>query len=433
MMRFLLALMLAMLGVSASAAPPSASEHITYTVKSGDTLIGLAERGFRRQGDYLVAQRLNRVRNPRVLRIGSTLRLPRRILRIEPIGARVIAFRGAAQVNGAAAQVDMPIAEGAVLTTGANAFLAMELADGSVLTLPSRSRMNVAGLHRIVLTGDEVKRFVLLNGRTETEVAPLKRGSSFEIATPISVAAVRGTRFRVSLGEADDSSGTGVLEGNVAVATQESAVEVPAGQGVTATEEGVGEPVPLLPKPTLLDPDRLQDEDLVTFAVEPVPGAALYRAQLATDAGFIDVFAEIESPTPQLSVADVPNGSFFVRLTAISPAGLEGLPAAYTFERRLNTITAEVGEADDCPAGRCLRFRWRAGGEGERRFRFQIARSPDGVPIVDRMEMTGSEIVITDLPGDTYYWRVESALIDGEERQSKWMDWQELRVAPASE
>ena len=46
--------------------------------------------------------------------------------------------------------------------------------------------------------------------------------------------------------------------------------------------------------------------------------------------------------------------------------------------------------------------------------------------------MTGSEIVITDLPGATYYWRVESTLIDGEERQSKWMDWQELRVAPAS-
>ena len=432
MIRFLLILMLALMGASASAQRPAQPDHITYTVKAGDTLIGLAQRGFRRQADYVVAQRLNGVRNPRVLRIGSTLRLPRRILRVEPIGARVIAFRGAAQVSGAAAQVDMEVREGAVLSTGANAFLAIELADGSVLTLPSRSRMNVAGLHRIVLTGDEVKRFVLANGRTETEVAPLKRGSTFEIETPISVAAVRGTRFRVSLGEAEDSSGTGVLEGNVAVATGESAVDVPAGQGVTASDEGLGAPVPLLPKPELLDPDRLQDEELVTFAVEPVQGAALYRAQLATDAGFIDVFAEVESQTPGLSVPEVPNGSFFVRLTAISSAGLEGLPGAYTFERRLNTITAEVGEPDDCPAGRCLRFRWRASGEGERRFRFQIARSPDGVPIVDRTGMTGSEIVITDLPGATYYWRVESTLIDGEERQSKWMDWQELRVAPAS-
>ena len=172
MIRFLLILMLALMGASASAQRPAQPDHITYTVKAGDTLIGLAQRGFRRQADYVVAQRLNSVRNPRVLRIGSTLRLPRRILRVEPIGARVIAFRGAAQVSGAAAQVDMEVREGAVLSTGANAFLAIELADGSVLTLPSRSRMNVAGLHRIVLTGDEVKRFVLANGRTETSARP---------------------------------------------------------------------------------------------------------------------------------------------------------------------------------------------------------------------------------------------------------------------
>lgn len=432
MKRLLILLAVALLGAPLSAAPPPPPDHIEYTVKPGDTLIGLAQRGFKRPNDYRVAQRVNRVANPRALRVGSTLRLPVRLLRTQPIGARVAAFRGAAQVNGAIARVGLEIAEGAVLTTGANAFLSVELADGSLLTLPSRSRMSVAGLHRIVLTGTAVKRFVLTSGRTETQVEPVERGGTFEIATPISVAAVRGTRFRVSLGEEGDSSGTGVLEGNVEVASGEEATEVPAGQGVTASDEGVGEPQPLLPRPTMLEPDRLQDEDLVTFAVSPVDGAALYRAQLATDAGFVDIFAEQDSNDPLFAFEGVPNGSFFVRFTAVSREGIEGFPDVSTFERRLNTITAEVNEPDDCPAERCLRFRWRVGGEGERRFRFQIAESPGGVPIIDRMEMTGNEIVITDLPAGTYYWRVESSLIDGERRRSKWMDYQELRVAPLS-
>lgn len=422
-----------LLGAHASAAPPPARDYIEYTVKSGDTLIGLAQRGFKRPNDYRLAQRTNRVANPRRLRVGSTLRLPLSLLRTEPVGAQVIAFRGAAQVNGATARVGMAIAEGAVLTTGANAFLSVELADGSTLTLPSRSRMSVAGLHRIVLTGNVIKRFLLTGGRTETQVEPVERGGAFEIATPLSVAAVRGTRFRVSLGEDGDSSGTSVLEGNVGVASDEEEVEVPAGEGVTASDGGVGEPQPLLPRPTLLDPDRLQDEDLVTFAVTPVEGATLYRAQMAADIGFIDIFAEQDSDDPQFAFEGIPNGSHYARFTALSRDGIEGFPSATnTVERRLNTITAEVNEPDDCPAERCLRFRWRAGGEGERRFRFQLAESPGGVPIIDRMEMTGDELVVTDLPPGTYYWRVESGLINGERRQSKWMDYQELRVAPLS-
>ncbi|MBO9622320.1 MAG: FecR domain-containing protein [Sphingomonas sp.] len=432
-MRLLLlasAALLANMGAAAAQTAPADSDEVLYTVRKGDTLIGLAQRGFKREADHVVAQRINRVANPRALRPGSVLHLPLRLLRTQPIGAKVAAFRGAATVAGAPARVGMEVGEGAEIRTDANAFLALELADGSLLTLPSRSQIRVTGLHRVVLTGTAVKTFLLTQGRTETEVTPIKRGDSFQIRTPVSVAAVRGTKFRVSLPDAADAAGTGVLEGHVAVAAGEKTVEVPAGQGVVASAQGPGAPVALLPKPALLDPDKLQDEALVRFRLSPVEGAARYRIQLATDAGFIDTFAEAESATPELSFADVPNGSFFARATLLSREGIEGFPAVNSFERKQNNITAEAAEVDDCPATRCLRFRWRAGGEGDRRFRFQIAPAPGAKPIIDNAEMTGSEIVITDLPGGTYYWRVESSLIEDGKRQSKWMDYQELRVAP---
>jgi hypothetical protein len=284
-----------------------------------------------------------------------------------------------------------------------------------------------------VLTGTTIKQFDLIEGRTETEVQKAVRPDDrYEIRTPVSVAAVRGTKFRATFGEGASASGTSVLEGTVGVAAGQKTVAVPQGQGVVASADGPGELLPLLPKPALQNPDKVQDEDLVAFAVAPQPGAASYRLQLARDAGFIETFAEAEDKAPALTFAGVPNGSFFVRATAISPEGIEGFPSTYSFERRLNSIKAEVGEPEECPARRCLRFRWRAAGEGERRYRFQLTAKPGGTPIIDAPEMTANEITLTDLPGGTYYWRVESALIDGRRRQSKWMDYQELRVAPAA-
>lgn len=426
----------AMSGAAPRPAAPAADDFL-YVVKPGDTLVGIAARGFRRPGDYLIAQRYNRLRNDRRMAVGSTLRLPRAILRTEAISARVIAFRGAATIRVAGGEpapvkVGMTIPEGAILATGANAFLSIEIADGSLVTLPSRSRMAVGALHRVALTGAQNKRFDLQAGRSEAAVEPVDRnGGQFEIRTPVSVAAVRGTEFRMTYDEASASAGTSVVGGRVAVAAGANEVSVPAGEGVVAYAGGAGVPVALLAAPTLADPDLLQDAEVVTLAITPVVGAKAYRAQVATDAGFVDIIAEGEAAGPVVTIADVPNGSLFARVSALSPAGLEGLAKSYSVERRQNNITAETGAPDDCPATRCMRFRWRAGGEGNRRFRFQIASAKDGVPIVDLPELTGTQVVLTDLPGGSYYWRVESSLIDQGKRQSKWMEHQELRVAPA--
>jgi hypothetical protein len=429
----LLAVTLVMWCSLAAAAPPQASDEVTYVIRPGDTLIGLAKRGFNRNADYIVVQRRNRIADPRALQPGSTLHIPLRVLRTQPIGAKVIAFRGAVLVGGTRPQIGTAVREGSLLRTDADAFLTLELADGSLLTLPSRSTMRIAALHRVILTGSAIKSFELLSGRTETEVQKARKPQDrFEIRTPVSVAAVRGTKFRVTFGQDSAAAGAGVLQGVVAVKAGRQAVAVPQGKGVVASATGPGPLVNLLPKPVLRDPDKVQDEDLVRFTVAPMPGARSYRIQLAKDAGFIETFAEAEAPQPTLTFAGVPNGSFFARATAISPEGIEGFPAVYTFERRLNSIVASVEELDKCPATRCLRFRWRSGGDGERRYRFQLAAKPGGVPIIDEPEMADNQIVITDLPAGTYYWRVESILIEGGRRQSKWLDYQELRVAPAA-
>ena len=83
------------------AAPASANDDgpLTYRVKKGDTLYGLAKRYMRSQADARRVQRLNRVRNPRRLRINRTLRVPRRYLRYNPVVLRVGAFSGPVRIT----------------------------------------------------------------------------------------------------------------------------------------------------------------------------------------------------------------------------------------------------------------------------------------------------------------------------------------------
>lgn len=429
MMKSMLVLPLMLMPTTALAGTASGGD-LQYRVQPGDTLIGLAERGLRRLPDYRVVQRRNRIADPRMLRAGSILAIPRSLLRIEEIPARVVALRGEVTLNGQPARINMAVGPGETIRSGKVSFLTMRIVDGSLLTVPSNSRLDIVELRRIVLTGTVEKRFRLQNGRVETDVQPLKKkGDRFEIQTPAVVASVRGTHYRVSYQQDTGLSGVGVVDGIVAVDGARREELVKAGNGITASPDALGAARPLLPAPEIPDSETMQDGALVSLHPRPVPGAAAYRAQLATDAGFVDLFAENEATTPAIEISDVPDGSFFVRLTAISAGGLEGLPVSYTMERRRNDITSSVGEVSDCPARRCLRFRWQNNGEGPRRYRFQLLPSPEGIPVIDQPGMTDAEMVVTDLPAGTYYWRVQSLEVPPHDDAGGWSPLMELHVA----
>ncbi|MCB2076220.1 MAG: FecR domain-containing protein [Novosphingobium sp.] len=404
---------------------------LPYRVVRGDTLDGIARRGLKRLQDYREVQRRNGIRNPDAIRAGTILRIPRHLLRVEPVSAKVVALRGNVTIDGRRAGLDQAVKPGGTVSAGTASFLTMELADGSVLTVPSGSRMEIVSLGRILLTGAVEKRFLLRTGRVETRVRPLQRENDrFEIQTPVSVASVRGTRYRVTYRDSSGVAGASVLEGAVVVAADRQELVLDAGKGITVDKQAMRAPENLLPAPRMSDADALQDAALVGFHLGEVPGAALYRVQMATDAGFIDLFAEEESTTPDITFENIPDGSFFARFTAISEGGIEGKSTSFAVERRRNDLTASVEEAPDCPARRCLLFRWRSNGNGDRQYRFQLLPEPDGVPVLDEAGMSDTEIVVTDLPPGVYYWRVESRGGVGETAFARWSQYEELHVAP---
>lgn len=338
-----------LVAVAMAAAPTAHAQRpddgmFRYIVKPGDTLSGLTKSFL--IGQYQTIQKLNKVADPYRLPIGSTLLIPEAMLRTTPVAGRISSFRGAATIDGRQAALGDEVRQGMRVETGPNASVTVSLPDGSAISLPSQSRLFVSRLRSVLLTGGVERNFRLEAGRSRSTVTPIKDpGSDFRVTTPLSVAAVRGTDFRVALDESGDRALTEVVGGTVGVASGAEADEtaVPKGFGAISTPSGTEPPIPLLPAPRLLAIERTDNGVAVTG--ELVDGAAKYRIQLATDLAFLNVIDEAIGDKPSATFVLPLNSTFFVRLTAIAPSGMEGLPGTYAPGQRVGGIEPGEGVA----------------------------------------------------------------------------------------
>ena len=392
-------------------------EVVRYAVKPGDTLPKLAAAHFVDPQGWQQAQTFNALSADATLVPGSILKLRQSWLKASPIRAEIVAWRGeVAAVSGAVrtpVSVGLKLGEGDRLETGANGFVTIRLPDASLVTLPSNSRIRMERLRAVSLTQSIDRRFVLEAGRSESMVTPMTNAASkFMITTPVSVAAVRGTKFRVSYTPSEMKAREEVLEGKVEVGPRgepsgkAGEVLLLPGFGAVAGPQGVSRAIALLPAPALEAPARVQTGEAVRFQLQTVPGAKSYVVELATDADFVDRFVELETSGTDIRFAAVPNGSLHVRIAARDANGLTGLPASYAFERRFAgaaVSTPENGQrpapAAKDPSGEARPGRETPGGDEsaeERRptLLSQLARrAENAVDAAATVEAAGDEIV----------------------------------------
>jgi hypothetical protein len=409
-------------------AAPRDTDVVHYVVKPRDTLWDLNRAFIVAPRTWQALLPLSGARSPRRLPIGRTLAIPRAWLRSTPDQASLASFRGDVSIDVGGHAVPpaagLAIGEGAHIVTGANSFVTMILADGSRVTLPSQSGVTIGAMHRLLLTGAIEYRIDLDKGRLQTHVEPLKDPSGrYRIGTPITMTAVRGTEFRVSYDPAHAAAATEVLGGTVAFSAKSDAqpLLVSHGFGGVANTAGPARSEALLPAPDLADPGAPQRDDTVRFHLAPVTGAAGYRVVLATDAGFVDNYAERIAPGGDFTLSDVPDGNQFVRVSAIATDGLEGLSQSYAFARQLASI--HPGTVSQDADG--YRFRWFGSGNGERHYRFQLMQgSQQGAAMVDEVGLAHEELLVRRLPAGVYYWRV-AVYQSGVEN---WTDYEKLTI-----
>lgn len=325
---------------------------LIYRSRPGDTLRGITERWLLPIADLRRLQLLNGLSGDTGIPEGTEIRIPEQWVRTQAVEAVVAAFRGQVRVaRGGAlrpAEKGMRLLEGDEIETGPNSFATLSLPDASRVSLPSASRVAVERLRQVPLTDSLDRRFTLVQGRSDMKVTPMANPASrFLITTPVAVAAVRGTEYRVSFTPAEMRSVTEVTEGRVAVRLADGSAEVlvEAGFAAIATPDGLRGPLALPARPLVALRSRAQTESEVTFRLRPMPGIAGYLVEIAADAGFVDRVASAEAEAAVLVFRDLPNGHYHARAYLISDEGVRGIPAVFEFERQYAPAAEEIAEA----------------------------------------------------------------------------------------
>ena len=425
--------LIALFATSVQAKAAQDDDVILYTMKRGDTLIGLAQRHFNTAADYKSVQRMNAIRNPHAIATGKVIRIPRDVLKYRAIGITIASARGPVTVNSAAARSSMPVAEGATVRTGAQGFATLAFDNGSRTSLPSNSALIISRARIYQIDGSRDVELELVSGAMRSKVQPMSgAGDRNRVRTRHSVTAVRGTEFGTSVNDADHGVISEVYEGRVALAAPDAIAAdneplVAAGFGVKLSANGARIEAALLAAPTLADPGKIQSGDALSFAIESsAAGTTGYRVELATDASFVEQIADARAVGPVLTLPAPEDGRYYLRLSAVDANGFVGMPVTYAFRRIRSGASASAAVDADGYV-----FKWQVFGDRRPDVRFRLYRGDmTGVPMIDEPALSGNELRLSDLPPGTYVWQIGTRLVDDGDVIENWNAPETLIVSP---
>jgi hypothetical protein len=413
-------LMLPAFAFAAGDAGRGGSGEFIYHTRLHDTLIGLSRRLLVEPRKWPAVQSLNRIADPRRIPQGIALRIPYDWLRTTPESAAVAGVGGSVSRGGAALTVGETLAQGSVIETGPDGSVTIDLADGSAVTLQKSSVLTLDQMIRI--DGVEAAHSTQLKlgaGRVDATVKPHRDVGRFEIITPVAVSAVRGTEFRDGYSPGSAQATTETLAGAVNVGSPAAAAPVPVSAGFgTLVEQGRAPlaPVVLLPPPDLSQIVPVLTAADVHVSWSPVPGAVAYRAQLADRRDFQVLRADLVASAPAATLAELPDGSYWLRVRSIDALGLEGGDAVLQVTRHPLPDAPQPSLPVDAArlSGIATPFQW-AAAAGAQRYHLQVAGDAGfDAPLLDLGSLTATSVSCCDLPPGRYRWRLAGISAAGE-------------------
>ncbi|MES2579382.1 MAG: FecR domain-containing protein [Pseudomonadota bacterium] len=318
-----------------------------YSVRPHDTLIHFGERHLINPNDWPILQKLNRIKDPYRMPIGSKIRVPLHLVKQGPANAEVVSTVGAAFILKAnqtkqLVVVGQQLSPGSELQTADKSKLNIRFADGSIVTMQSKSTLKLDSLSMYSGGGMVDTKLRLQQGKVEVEANPQKMdGNTMQIFTPTAVAAVRGTEFRVSADEQHIWQET--LDGQVALSAAGEEVAVTKGYG-SLSENGHAPqpPVMLLPAPDVTWlPVKLAALP-VTFTMPAQKDAVAWVGKIYKEAQLNTVLAETESKTGRLDFGGIDDGQYYLEVRAKDSNGLEGYDATHLFTIHASLLAPEA-------------------------------------------------------------------------------------------
>ena len=389
-----------------------------YSVRPGDNLIRFGKQHLINPDDWVILQKLNQIKNPKKMQLGQIVRVPLSLVKQLPAPAEVALSSGQAGILKADKSVS-PVTTGQQLTagtelvTGENSKLNIKFADGSIVSMQPNSTLKLDTLSIYSGGGMVDTKLRLQQGKVETEANPAHlQGNQMQIITPTAVAAVRGTKFRVSTDDVSIKQET--LEGKVAL--QAAGAEVAVDKGFGSLSEGGNAPLPpilLIPAPATSSlPVKLESVP-VAFIMPAQDGAVAWLGKISTEPQFNSILTEKLSQGTNLSFSDLPDGKYYLKVRAKDKQGLEGYDATHEFNLNARPFAPKTTAPAQATTVREAnpQLTWTKV-EQANEYLLELARDADFKQMLDSRRVVNTAYKIEkNLEPGQYYWRLAS--IDG--------------------
>jgi hypothetical protein len=329
-----------------------------YTFRPGDTIWKIAEQHTNSVNNWSEIQKINNIEMGPDRRIlpGTRIKIPLSMLKHQPTPAIVIALTGdvtllRADGKSVKPEVGTKLFSGDRITTVKGQNMRLQFADKSELQILPNSEVILDKLSYHKDTGMVDTRARLNRGHVNNWVQKLKPQSRYQIQTPSSITAVRGTQYRLSAESNGQLSRTEVTKGVVAVSLGDSTREVKNGYGLVA-EKGkpLGEPIKLLAAPAPGDNLSTTPGDLYV-SWSALNGARSYRYQLARDKDFNQIIIDQSTSENNIQLSRLAEGQFYLRLRGIDQNQLEGLNSTRSYLIKALTETDDTFQKVIIPSG----------------------------------------------------------------------------------
>lgn len=400
-----------------------------YLTVPGDTLSGIGQAYLNNPKDWPRIQTANGVRVPKHLPANSRLKIPVELLKVTPAGVNVIAVKGNARFKRADGPFQ-PLTSGTTLTggetvlTGPGTSVSYQFADSTRLTQQATSKLSFGRLASFGKTGMVSTEISLDSGRLEASAAKqLAPAGGFKVRTPIAVAGLRGTGFRLNVSEDGKTLRNEVTEGAVAVSAQGQEVQVDAGFG-TYAELGKppAPPTSLLAKPDLSALPGTINRLPASLAWPENPAAHAWRIQLSEDADFLTLLRDEMVTKASMELAsELPDGDYFLRVRGVDRLGLEGFNADHAFSLSARPLPPmpQKPALGERIAQHEIELAWHTA-EGAQGYLLQLAPTPEfGQGVIERRLPSISptnESTHETLASGEWHWRIASLDAQGQPR-----------------
>lgn len=396
------------------------AEDWVYTVKPGDSIWGISHTQLKDWRYWNDIQRHNNITNAAKLRPGTKISIPLYIVRQEVSAVRVEDVQGKVEVIFGRNGKKNPLKPGMSLTVGDTVVTAdkstaqLSLEDNSVILLQESSELEFTRL-KTLGGGNQRSLDAKLNmrkGRMNMSANPThQRDSMFEILTVSANSAVRGTTFRIAVGQ--DSSRTEVLDGLISVKNALGSVDVPKNFGTVAKKDSPPiKPVKLLPAPDLKAFPELIRYLPKVVALNSLKKAVSYRVQIAKDQGFRKIAMDRVIKQRLMIDQSLSDGVYFVRVRGVDSSGLEGNNSVKEFRidarPEAPMVRAPLSDAVLHVGG--IEFSW-GDVEGVDHYLFEIAKDEAFAQVTLKESVSDASYSVEMAEGE-YFYRL-SSVVDG--------------------